>query len=109
MITRFLTSVNVYVGVVAAIGAAVGGVSLAALPGTPHVYEWTTLSVLALIAGRFGLRLPVTKAWFSMSDSVFPSCPCVNDARDQVNDAVELLRQCGGAQIFLLLSCQSPL
>jgi putative nucleotidyltransferase with HDIG domain len=69
--TRFPTAVNVYVGVVAAIGVAVGGASLVALPGTPHIYEWTTLSVLALIAGRFGLRLPVTKAWFSMSDTFY--------------------------------------
>jgi hypothetical protein len=33
----------------------------------------------------------------------------VNDARDQITDAVEMLCQCGGAQIFLPLSCQSPL
>lgn len=29
------------------------------------------LSVLALIAGRFGLRLPVTNAWFSMADTFY--------------------------------------
>ena len=63
--------VNVYVGAVAAVGMAVVAASLAALPGTPHVYEWVTLSVLALIAGRFGLRLPATKAWFSMSDTFY--------------------------------------
>jgi len=63
--------VNTYVGVIAAVGVAVVGTSVASLPGTPHASQWLMLSVLAIIAGRFGLRLPVTNAWFSMADTFY--------------------------------------
>jgi putative nucleotidyltransferase with HDIG domain len=64
-------SLNVYIGVIAACGAAVLGVSLWQLPSIPRLPEWLALSVLAMIASRFPLRVPGTNAWFSISDTFF--------------------------------------
>jgi putative nucleotidyltransferase with HDIG domain len=72
MIRRFLRSpVDVYVGVITALGAAVVGWSLLGLGSTPHAREWFALALLAIITGRFPLRLPGTNAWFSVSDTFF--------------------------------------
>jgi putative nucleotidyltransferase with HDIG domain len=72
MIRRFLRSpVDVYVGVITTLGAAVVGWSLFALWSTPYAREWFALAVLAMVTGRFPLRIPGTNAWFSVSDTFF--------------------------------------
>ncbi|MBY0494422.1 MAG: HD domain-containing protein [Cyanobacteria bacterium] len=72
MIRRFLRSpVDVYVGATTAVGAAVVGWSVFALWSTPHAREWFALAVLAMVTGRFPLRIPGTNAWFSISDTFF--------------------------------------
>jgi putative nucleotidyltransferase with HDIG domain len=72
MIQRFLRSpVDVYVGVITAAGAAVVGWSLLSLWSTPNAREWFALAVLAMVTGRFPLRIPGTHAWFSVSDTFF--------------------------------------
>jgi putative nucleotidyltransferase with HDIG domain len=63
--------VDAYVGVVAAIGFAVVASSAIALADSAHAAEWLTLSVLAMVTGRFPLRIPGTNAWFSISDTFF--------------------------------------
>lgn len=72
MIRRLLRSpVDVYVALVTSIGAAVVGMSIGQLPTTPHAREWFALAVLAMVTGRFPLRIPGTNAWFSVSDTFF--------------------------------------
>src|SRR5215213_7273999 len=72
MIRRFLRSpVDVYVGLITAVGAAVVGWSLLELWSTPFAREWFALALLAIITGRFPLRIPGTNAWFSVSDTFF--------------------------------------
>ena len=72
MIRRLLHSpVDLYVGLVTALGATVIGLSVWSLPSTPHAREWFALAVLAIVTGRFPLRLPGTNAWFSVSDTFF--------------------------------------
>jgi putative nucleotidyltransferase with HDIG domain len=72
MIRRLLRSpVDVYVALVTAIGAAVVGMSIAQLQSTPYPREWFVLAVLAMVTGRFPLRIPGTNAWFSVSDTFF--------------------------------------
>jgi putative nucleotidyltransferase with HDIG domain len=63
--------VDLYVGVVAALGLAVVGTSAVGLTETPHMREWIALSLLAMVASRFPLRVPGTNAWFSISDTFF--------------------------------------
>ena len=58
MIRRFLRSpVDVYVALVTAIGAAVVGMSIVQLQATPYPREWFVLAVLAMVTGRFPLRI----------------------------------------------------
>jgi putative nucleotidyltransferase with HDIG domain len=64
-------SVDAYVAVVTAIGIAVLVSSAIALSNGAHAAEWLTLSVLAMVTGRFPLRIPGTNAWFSISDTFF--------------------------------------
>ena len=72
MIGRLLRSpVDVYVALVTALGAAVVGTSIAQLQSTPYPREWFVLAVLAMVTGRFPLRIPGTNAWFSVSDTFF--------------------------------------
>lgn len=69
--SRRLNTVDLYVGVIAAVGAVVVGASLFELGSTPHRWEWVALAVLAMVASRFPLRVPGTNAWFSISDTFF--------------------------------------
>ena len=64
-------SVDAYVVAVTAIGFAVVASSAVALSNGAHAAEWLTLSVLAMVTGRFPLRIPGTNAWFSISDTFF--------------------------------------
>jgi putative nucleotidyltransferase with HDIG domain len=66
-----LTSLDLYVGVIAAIGLLVVGESAIALTHTPHPAEWCALALLALVASRFPLRVPGSNAWLSISDTFF--------------------------------------
>jgi putative nucleotidyltransferase with HDIG domain len=68
---RATTAVNLYVGVVAAAGVGVLGWSVSTLDDTPHIRLWGALTLLALIASRFPLRVPGTNAWFSISDTFY--------------------------------------
>src|SRR5689334_12224683 len=65
------TALKIYVGVIAAVGAVVVGTSVVALLGTPRFPEWGALTLLALIASRFPLRVPGTLAWFSIADTFY--------------------------------------
>ena len=132
MMRRAPTPLNIYVGVIAAIGAAVVGASAAALPGTPHFAEWGALTLLALAASRFPLRVPGTNAWFSIADTFYitsallfgPAPATVTVALDSVVMSIShkwgwrrLLFNAGGpaiafwagAQLFFLLSGVAPL
>jgi putative nucleotidyltransferase with HDIG domain len=71
MTMRAPSAVETYVAVVTAIGLIVVGTSAAALPHTPNTFEWSAVTLLALVAGRFPLRMPGTNAWFSISDTFF--------------------------------------
>src|SRR4051812_39643582 len=71
MMRRSCTLVDAYVGAIAAIGLVVVGGSAAALLHTPHMLQWGALTMLAMVASRFPLRVPGTNAWFSISDTFF--------------------------------------
>lgn len=71
MTARRLSAVNLYVGVIAAVGVGVLGWSLFTLSGTPHIGEWGALTLLAMIASRFPLRVPGTNAVFSIADTFY--------------------------------------
>ncbi|MEZ5284449.1 MAG: HD domain-containing phosphohydrolase [Vicinamibacterales bacterium] len=58
-----------YVGAVGALGAVVLGQSLRALPSTPEPIAWTGLSLLVLLAGAFGLKVPGSSIRLSVSDT----------------------------------------
>ena len=45
--------------------------SAIALPQTPHVYAWLFLAALAIIEGRFALKIPGINARISVSDTFF--------------------------------------
>jgi putative nucleotidyltransferase with HDIG domain len=66
-----LERIDLYVAVVAAVGAAVLATSLVALTSTPYVLPSFALALLAMAASRFPLRVPGTNAWFSISDTFF--------------------------------------
>jgi putative nucleotidyltransferase with HDIG domain len=61
----------VYIGCVATAGALVIGASLVSLWSAEHPREWLVLAVLAIVAGRFPLRLSGSNVWFSISDTFF--------------------------------------
>ena len=63
--------IDVYVAAVTVAGAIVIGTTAFALPFTPFAREWVILSVVALIASRFPLRVPGQNAWFSISDTFY--------------------------------------
>jgi putative nucleotidyltransferase with HDIG domain len=65
------TALNAYVGVIAALGVGVVGASAYSLAATPHVREWIGLTLLAMVASRFPLRVPGTNAWFSIADTFY--------------------------------------
>jgi putative nucleotidyltransferase with HDIG domain len=71
MTRRAPAVVNLYVGLVALTGATLLAVSAYSLPSVPHAREWAILSVLALVANRFPLRVPGKNAWFGISDTFF--------------------------------------
>ena len=72
MIQRLLRSpVDGYVATVTALGAAVVGVCLFSLWSTPNAREWFALALVAIVMGRFPLRIPGSNAWFSVSDTFF--------------------------------------
>ena len=62
---------NYYVGLVATAGAAAIGASMVGLWSTAHPREWLVLAVLAIVAGRFPLRIAGSNVWFSISDTFF--------------------------------------
>jgi putative nucleotidyltransferase with HDIG domain len=68
---RGQTPVNLFVGAVASIGVAVLVTTATALSATAHAWEWVGLSLLALLASRFPLRVPGTNAWFSIADTFY--------------------------------------
>jgi hypothetical protein len=72
MIRRVLRSpVDIYVALVTALGAVILCVSLFNLWSTPNVTEWFALALVAIVMGRFPLRIPGSNAWFSVSDTFF--------------------------------------
>lgn len=71
MTRRAIAAVDIYVGVVAAIGLFVLGESVLSLSSTPRATEWGGLAILALVASRFPLRVPGSNAWVSISDTFF--------------------------------------
>jgi putative nucleotidyltransferase with HDIG domain len=64
-------TLDVYVGGIAALGAVIFGISVSELSATPHPLEFTVFTLLALIAGRFPLKVPGINAFFSVSDTFF--------------------------------------
>ena len=71
MTRRLPSGVDAFVGSVTAAGAILFVASAVALPSTPHAREWGILSVLAIVASRFPLKVPGKNAWFSISDTFF--------------------------------------
>ena len=71
MTRRLPFGVDAYVGLVTIAGAVLSGVSALALSSTPHAPEWGILSVLAIVASRFPMKVPGKNAWFSISDTFF--------------------------------------
>jgi putative nucleotidyltransferase with HDIG domain len=69
--TAALRPLDLSVGVMAAAGAAIAAWSAVLLPRTPHVLEWMVFGGLALIAGRFPLRIPGITATFAVTDTFF--------------------------------------
>ena len=69
--TRRAAAVDLYVGLVMLAGASLFVVSAYTLPSVAHAREWGVLSVLALVASRFPLRVPGRNAWFGISDTFF--------------------------------------
>ena len=65
-----LRPLDLYVGVMAAAGAAIAAWSVIHLPHV-NAFEWMLFSVLALIAGRFPLRIPGITATFAVTDTFF--------------------------------------
>lgn len=123
---------DAYVGAITAVGIAVVGSSLLALATTPHVAQWGALTLLALVASRFPVRVPGTNAWFTIADTFFmtsallfgPAPATVAMAIDSV--AVSLSRKWGwrrvlfngsapaiafwsGSQVFFALAGVGPL
>ncbi len=62
---------DLYVIVMAALGAAIAAWSAVLLPRAPHTAEWMMISALALVAGRFPLRIPGLTATFAVTDTFF--------------------------------------
>ena len=62
---------DAYVALVTSVGLALVGWSATALPRTPHAFEWLLFGALALVAGRFALKIPGINARFSVSDTFF--------------------------------------
>lgn len=63
--------IDVYVGLVAAVGSCVLLASLIGLTSTTDAVPALTLALLAMAASRFPLRVPGTNAWLSISDTFF--------------------------------------
>ncbi|HYB96018.1 MAG TPA: HD domain-containing phosphohydrolase [Vicinamibacterales bacterium] len=126
------TPLNLYVLAVAIIGVAVVSASALGLLGTPHFREWGALSLLALVASRFPLRVPGTNAWFSIADTFYitsallfgPAPATVTMAVDSMvmslrhkwgprrlvfNAAAPAIAFWTGAQLFMGLSDTGPL
>jgi putative nucleotidyltransferase with HDIG domain len=131
-VNRRVSPVNIYVGAIAAIGVAVVGTSVLALSDTPHFKEWAGLTLLALVASRFPLRVPGTNAWFSISDTFYitsallfgPAPATVTMAIDSIamsygrawvwrrmifNGSAPAIAFWAGAQLFFALSGVAPL
>jgi putative nucleotidyltransferase with HDIG domain len=66
-----LRPLDLYVVVMAALGAAIAAWSAVLLPQAPHTTEWMLFSALALVAGRFPLRIPGITATFAVTDTFF--------------------------------------
>ena len=132
MSDRRLSRVNLYVGAIAAVGLGVLGWSLISLGKTPHVGEWGALTLLAMIASRFPLRVPGTSAWFSIADTFYitsallfgPAPATLTMAVDSVsmsygrrhnpqqivfNGTAPAVAFWSGAQVFFALSGTGPL
>jgi putative nucleotidyltransferase with HDIG domain len=62
---------DAYVVVMASLGAAIAAWSAVLLPRAPHPTEWLLFSALALVAGRFPLRIPGIAATFAVTDTFF--------------------------------------
>lgn len=132
MSVRRFSAVDVYVGATAALGFGVLGWSLLTLSRTPHIREWGALTLLALIASRFPLRVPGTSAWFSIADTFYitsallfgPAPATVTMAVDSLaisygrkhrpqqmvfNGTAPAIAFWSGAQLFFWLSGIAPL
>ena len=68
---KLVRPLDAYVGGIAALGAVIFGISVSQLAGTAHPVEFTIFTLLALIAGRFPLKVPGINAFFSVSDTFF--------------------------------------
>ncbi len=64
-------ALRVLIGVVSAVGFAIIGLAVAALPATPHPLGWISVGVLALVAGSFALKVPGVPVYLSISDTFF--------------------------------------
>lgn len=62
---------HLFVTLVVVAGSLAVGHSVAQLPYTPQPLQWTTLGVLATIAGAFALRVPGVPVQVSVSDTFF--------------------------------------
>lgn len=132
MTRQALTPTGAYVATVAVVGAIVVGYSAGSLPHVPYFAEWCALSMLAMLASRFPLRVPGTNAWFSISDTFFitsallfgPAPATVTMAIDSVvmsygvstrlrryvfNGTAPAIAFWTGAQVFFALSGVAPL
>ena len=62
---------RLYVTTVIVLGAAAITVSIAQLPATPFVREWTLFAVLGVLAGTYAVKVPGLNARISVSDTFF--------------------------------------
>jgi hypothetical protein len=62
---------NLFVAVVAVVGASVVLGALLELPMVAHPAHGALFAVLALVAGRFALKIPGLNARFSVADTFF--------------------------------------
>jgi len=62
---------QLYVGAVVTLGAAAIAISIAQLASTPFVREWMLFTVLGVLAGTYGVKVPGISARISVSDTFF--------------------------------------
>ncbi len=66
-----MTTLTLFVSAVIAVGAAVIGHSLFALPQAPYPLGWIALGVLAIVTSSFAVKVPGVPVYLSISDAFF--------------------------------------